>query len=317
MTEEKGIQKSVPRLIKSAVDEDGFMTNEQLVIRIKAGIDTADNMAQLWQQNRAFIHSMAWRYRGYAEMDDLEQEGFLGLCRAVEKYDSDKGVQFLSYAGHWIKQSMVRYAMGNGTVRIPEYNQNAIRKYKKLVSDFEKEIGRKPTRPEICYYLGLSDEEYQQLLQDASIDQLQSLDSPIEGTEGLTVGDLAADTRDVEEEILSDRQEQQLKEILWSLVDDLPEMQSEVIRMRFQKGLTLQSAGDILGITKERVRQEEAKSLRSLRKWEVVERIRPFLYDYIDCQAHKGTGVESFNRTWTSSTERVALYLTERKNSNG
>lgn len=287
------------------------MTNEQLVIRIKAGIDTADNMAQLWQQNRAFIHSMAWKYRGYAEMEDLEQEGFLGLCRAVEKYDPDKGFKFLNYAGHWIKQSMVRYAMGNGTVRIPEYNQNAIRKYRKLVSDFEKEIGRKPTRPEICYYLGLSDEEYQQLLQDASIDQLQSLDSPIEGTEGLTVGDLAADTRDMEEEVLSDRQEQQLKEILWTLVDDLPEIQAEVIRMRFRKGLTLQSAGDILGINKERVRQEEAKSLRSLRKWEVVEKIRPFLYDYIDCQARKGTGVESFNRTWTSSTEKVALKLAD------
>lgn len=68
------------------------MTNEQLVIRVKAGEDTAGNMLKLWQQNKGFIAKMAKKYQGYAEMDDLMQEGYIALCEAVRQYDPEQGV---------------------------------------------------------------------------------------------------------------------------------------------------------------------------------------------------------------------------------
>lgn len=97
------------------------MTNEQLTIRIKAGIDVANNMLQLWQQNRGFIHKIVNQYKAYAEEEDLEQEGYLGLSAAVDHYNPDEGVTFIHYASFWIKQYIARYIRGNGTVRLPEF----------------------------------------------------------------------------------------------------------------------------------------------------------------------------------------------------
>ena len=86
------------------------MTNEELAIRIKAGIDTADNMLQLWQQTRRFIRRIASRYVGAAELEDLEQEGYLALYDAVDGYRPDLGCKFLTYAEYWIKQRLLQYA---------------------------------------------------------------------------------------------------------------------------------------------------------------------------------------------------------------
>ena len=74
------------------------MTNEQLAMKIKAGEDVADNMAQLYEQTRTFIHAIAWKYRGRAELDDLEQEGYLALYDAIDGYDPAAGCLFLTYA---------------------------------------------------------------------------------------------------------------------------------------------------------------------------------------------------------------------------
>jgi RNA polymerase sigma factor (sigma-70 family) len=95
------------------------MTNEQLVICIKAGENVADNMSQLWEQTRRFIHVMATRYQGQAEIEDLEQEGYLALFRAVRGYNPAAGCLFLTYASNWIQQRMVRYIQNNGSIRVP------------------------------------------------------------------------------------------------------------------------------------------------------------------------------------------------------
>lgn len=86
-----------------------YMTNEQYVMLIKNNINKADNMLQLWQQNRNYIYKLAMKYVGFAEIDDLMQEGYIGLCHAVEHYDPEKSVQFITYATLWVKQVMRRY----------------------------------------------------------------------------------------------------------------------------------------------------------------------------------------------------------------
>lgn len=126
------------------------MTNEELVTRIKAGIDTADNMLALWQQNRCYIHSIAKRYQGNAEIDDLEQEGYLALYDAIDGYNVDSGYKFLTYATRWVRQRMTRYIQNNGTVRIPVHEGEKLREYKKLVNAYRIRLGRKPSRHEIA-----------------------------------------------------------------------------------------------------------------------------------------------------------------------
>ena len=118
------------------------ISNEQLAARIKSGDDAAGNMARLYMRVRGFIRSMAWKYRGYAEVEDLEQEGCLALYPAVAGYNPAAGCRFLTYAGNRIRQAMVRYIQNNGTVRIPVYEQERIQRYRKLEKEFCSRTGR-------------------------------------------------------------------------------------------------------------------------------------------------------------------------------
>lgn len=98
------------------------------------------------QQNRGFIHKIVNQYKVFAEEEDLEQEGYLGLSEAVWHYDPDEGVTFLHYASYWIKQSIVRYIKSNGTVRLPEHVQERIRKYNRIVQKWQQDHHRSPPR---------------------------------------------------------------------------------------------------------------------------------------------------------------------------
>lgn len=102
------------------------MTNEQLVVRIQAGEETAANMLQLWQQNKGFVASIAKKYRGYAEMEDLMQEGYIGLNDAVAHYKEGKGALFTSYAAFWIRSRIRRYVEQSGTIRLPSHEYTAV-----------------------------------------------------------------------------------------------------------------------------------------------------------------------------------------------
>ena len=285
------------------------MTNEQLAIRIKAGIDVADNMLQLWQQNRGFIHKIVNQYKAYAEEEDLEQEGYLGLSAAVDHYNPDEVVPFIHYASFWIKKYIARYIRGNGTVRLPEFMQGRIREYNKMVRKWQQNYHRKPTDEEICHFLGLNWEMLENLQKAAQMVQIGSLDVPV-GEEGdCSMYDLLPSAIDEEEQTIEKIQHEQLCAVLWPLVDALPGQQPQVIRARYQERRTLADIAKEKGVTPEAIRKQEAKGLRELRKPSKSKLLRPFLPedDSIYSRALQGNGVGSFNRTWTSSTERVAL----------
>lgn len=286
------------------------MTNEQLAIRIKAGIDVANNMLQLWQQNRGFIHKIVNQYKAYAEEEDLEQEGYLGLSAAVDHYNPDEGVTFIHYASFWIKQYIARYIRGNGTVRLPEFMQGRIREYNKMVQKWQQNYHRKPTDGEICHFLGISWEMLENLRKAAQMVQIGSLDVPV-GEEGdCSMYDLLPAAVDEEEQTIEKIQHEQLCAVLWPLVDSLPGQQPQVIRARYQERRTLADIAKEKGVTLDAIRQQERKGLSELRKPSRSNRLRPFLYDEdrVYSRALHGNGATAFHRTWTSSTERVALY---------
>lgn len=281
------------------------MTNEQLVIRIKAGIDVADNMLQLWLQNQGYITSIAKRFQGYEDKEDLMQQGYIGLCNAVDGYNPDEGVLFLTYAGFWIRQSMQRYIEDCGSVvRIPVNLRTKMGRYNKLTVSFQSEFGRKPTDLEFCDYLGIGYERLEDIKKAVVMDNMGSLDVPIGEDDEGSMYDLLPGQEDFEETITDYVQNEQLHDVLWNMVDDLPGQQPAVIRMRYQDGKTLKEAGEATGLTAEQAKQQQNKALRELRGNRELWELR---YGDAYNKALKGNGVEHFNRTWTSSTEYVAL----------
>lgn len=287
-------------------------SNEQLVILIKAGIDVADNMLQLWQQNNGYIAAIAKRFCGYEDMEDLMQQGYIGLHRAVDGYNREEGVSFINYAGYWIRQSMQRYIEDCGSVvRIPVNLRTKIGQYKKLTVSFQSKFGRKPTDQEACYYLGVGCERLEDIKKAVAMDNMGSLDVPIGESDEGSMYDLLPGQESQEEEIVDRLRDEQLRDTLWSMVDELPDQQPEVIRMRYQEGKTLKEAGDNIGGSIEKARQIEYKALRELRMPRRARVLRSLMYGDIYSKALKGNGVGHFNRTWTSSTEYVALGLSE------
>lgn len=292
------------------------MTNEELVIRIKAGIDPAENMLALYNQVKAFIHTVAWKHRGQEEVEDLEQEGYLALYDAIDGYDPDTGYKFLTYAEYWISQRIMRYIERSSCcLRLSFHSQACLRQYKRFYDSFMKEHGREPSEAETAALMGLSIDQVRDIHKNACMANLGSLDAPVKGfeEESFTVGDGILSGEDMEETALDRLQHEQLKAALWDCVDSLPGRQPEVIRKRYQDNMTMTEIGRKYGVTLEAVRQQEAKAMRELRKPKYSKRLRPFLpeEDRIYSMGLAGNGVERFNRTWTSSTERAVIVREE------
>lgn len=287
------------------------MTNEQLVIQLKAGIHTAEYMGQLWEQNRGMIGKIACKYKGYEDLEDLKQQGFLGLYDAVEGYNPDQGTSFITYATFWIQQSIQRYIDDCcGVVRIPVHAKEKISQYKKVANQFQKWYGREATDKEMSLLLQISLKQLEQLKKDIQMGQIQSLDSfVLQEDDGITIADLVSAADDVEETVLDRIQKEELKEVLWEIVDDLGEDQASVIRARYQEKRTLKGIAEKNKCAIEWVRQIEKKAMKRLRIPSRANKLKPFYDGVIFDQALKGNGVARFNATWTSSTERVALEM--------
>ena len=143
---------------------------------------------------------------------------------------------------------------------------------------------------------------------------VKSLDAPIKGAEGeedTTLVELAASAADPCEELLDRLEQEELCSVLWQCVDSLPGKQPDVIRSRYKDNMTMKQCGQFCGISEAEVRKQQLKALRSLRSGENAKKLRPFLPEdaWIYSGALIGNGVERFNHTWTSSTERIAMEL--------
>lgn len=292
------------------------MTNEELVIRIKAGIEPGENMLALCNQVKAFIHTIAWKHRGQEEVEDLEQEGYLALYDAIDGYDPDTGNKFLTYAEYWISQRIMRYIERNSCcLRLSFHSQARLRQYKRFYDSFMKDHGREPSEVETAAQMGLSIDQVRDIHKNACMANLGSLDAPVKGyeEEGFSLGDSVPSGEDMEGDILDRMQQEQLKAVLWECVDSLPDRQQEIIRKRYKDNMTMAEIGREQGVTLEAIRQHEAKAMRELRKPKRSDRLRPFLPEdeRIYSMGLSGNGAERFNTTWTSSTERAVILREE------
>jgi RNA polymerase sigma factor (sigma-70 family) len=219
--------------------------------------------------NLRLVVSMAHKYSGLGlPLTDLVQEGNIGLMEAVERYDPEQGFRFATYAGWWIKQAIRRGLSNKGRlVRLPEHVNTELSRLRRASKEIEAQESRRPTSHELAERLGVSTQKICQL-QTIQKRQFLSLQTPVGDDGESELGDLLADTDTPPlEEVYAQRY---LRESVQNIVaSHLSPREQEVLRMRF--GLdgswdqTLQQVADTLHISRERVRQIEARALRRLR----------------------------------------------------
>lgn len=288
--------------------------NEQLIARIRAGENETENMLQLWQQNKGFIAMIARRYSAGAEMEDLEQEGYIALCEAVRQYDPERGMSFINYAAFYIKRRMRICADNNRTVRLSFNAGDEVRQYQKIMGEYRKYYGHDPSDRELCGFLNISREKLGQIRKAAQMGNIRSLSEPIPGTdEDITLGDSVASGEDMEEDTIREIDRECMKRELWIAVDNLPQDQTAAIRLRYIDGLTLEKTGQALGVNRERARQLEYKGMRILRQLHRCKKFRAYFEEYLSAASIHHVGVESFQRTWTSEVEKEALRWAEKE----
>ncbi len=281
------------------------MTNEQLVARIRAGEDEAGNMLELWQQTEGFIAKLAMKYQGCTELDDLKQEGYIGLCEAVRQYDPDKGVPFINYAAFWIKQAMKRYIDNcGGVVRIPVHAREWIDKYNRVVKEYQREYGVFPSDRALCALLGVEWEKLQEIKKSVRMGQISSLSEPVAGEdEDITLYDLVASGEELEEDSIKKLDAVDMGRELWIAVENLSGNLPEAVKLRYRYGMTLKEVGQSLGVGVERARQIEARAMRSLRHQSRNKKFRAYYEQYLAAGPIHHIGVESFRRTHMSEVE--------------
>lgn len=287
---------------------EAIIDNEQFVRRIKAGEDVADNMLRLWQQNEGFIAMLAMRHRGYAEQEDLRQEGYIGLCEAVRQYDPSKGVPFINYAAFWIRHAMRRYISNCcGTIRLLVHAREWIGRYRQAVREYESGFGEAPSEVALCALLGVSRERLQAVQESVRLERVGSMSEPVQNDSGLTLEETLPSGEDLEEDAIERMDRQEMSRDLWGMVDRLPADQKAVVRGRYQDRRTLREIGEGMGVSEPRIRGMEQKAMRTLRRPGNCERLRGYYEEYISASPIHHVGLERFQSTWVSAVEWEAF----------
>ncbi|MCI8325881.1 MAG: RNA polymerase sigma factor RpoD [Clostridia bacterium] len=279
----EGLESSTDDSVKMYLKDIGSVPllnpdeEKDLARRMAEGDEYAKN--RLSEANLRLVVSIAKRYVGRGmQFLDLIQEGNLGLMKAVEKFDYTKGFKFSTYATWWIRQSITRAIADQArTIRIPVHMVETINKTGRVQRQLLQTLGREPTPAEIAEVMGIPVEkviEIQKIAQDPV-----SLETPIGEEEDSHLGDFLEDDKAASP---ADKAEaKMLKEQLLQVLDTLTPRENEVIRKRYgiddARPKTLEEVGKEFNVTRERIRQIEAKALRKLRHPNRTKRLKDFI----------------------------------------
>jgi RNA polymerase primary sigma factor len=242
----------------------------------KAGDEQAKE--SLIKANLRFVVTIAKKYQTSGiSLLDLINEGNMGLIKAAEKFDPDRGYHFISYAIWWIRQAIIlAISQKTSLIRLPVNRTVDIQKIEKVHRKLENQLGREPTAAEISAELDMDDEEVNYL---RSISQeYVSLDSSLGDSEEMSVLSTMEDfgTESPDKKVL----DESLKDALNSVLETLTESERDILKMRFglngKKPMSLQQIGDKFNLSKERIRQIEKKAIRRLRHPSRIQQLKTF-----------------------------------------
>ena len=252
---------------------------EEIEIAKRMADGDQDAKKQLAEANLRLVVSVAKRYVGRGMLFlDLIQEGNLGLIKAVEKFDYRKGYKFSTYATWWIRQAITRAIADQArTIRIPVHMVETINKLIRVNRQLLQEYGREPRPDEIAREMGISEEKVREIIKVAQ--EPVSLETPIGEEEDSHLGDfIPDDDAPAPAEVAAFTL---LKEQLMEVLDTLTPREEKVLRLRFGlddgKARTLEEVGREFNVTRERIRQIEAKALRKLRHPSRSKKLKDFL----------------------------------------
>jgi RNA polymerase primary sigma factor len=272
--EERGATREAetPELISSyfaRIGDGALLSHAQEVdLSRRARAGDAKARTRLVEKNLRLVVSVAKKYRGYGvPFEDLIQEGNIGLMKAVDKYDPDRGWRFSTYATWWVRQAVGRAVSDKGrTIRLPVHMGEKMRKMARTYNGLSAELGREPTDGEVAGRLGWTAEKVREV--KSAMPDAASLDKPLgSGEDASELGSLVEDraASDVSEGVLRDM------EVGWlgEAISRLPERHRHVLVKRYgldeEETATLAQLADELGVSKERIRQLQREAERMLR----------------------------------------------------
>jgi len=281
ITKDININDPVRMYLKEIGKISLLSTEEELDLSIKVANGDEEAARMLAESNLRLVVSIAKRYVGRGLLFlDLIQEGNIGLMKAVEKFDHDKGYKFSTYATWWIRQAITRALADQArTIRVPVHMVETINKMARIQRQMTLELNREPTDEEIAKKMGIGVDKVREVMK-ISQDPV-SLETPIGEEDDSHLGDFLKDESCLSPEEFATNQI--LKEEIKSVLSTLQPREQQVLELRFGlidgTSYTLEEVGKRFNVTRERIRQIEAKALRKLRHPSRAKKLKDFMID--------------------------------------